>query len=296
MAISIESLALPEHLSIESGPGGLPCLRLQGQGSRATMLLHGAHITEFVPEHGDPVLWMSARSQFEAGLPVRGGIPVCWPWFGPHPADKALPVHGAARLRAWTPLSSQLLADGRVEVRLAFTPGLAEKDAVPAGLRAELTVRVGRALKIDLETINDGPGELDCEAALHAYFALSQAQAATVNGLEGAEYLDKLDGQAGKTHSGPIRFEAETERVYRDKNGVVQLVDEQSGRTLRLEQSGAANRVVWNPWITKSAAMPDFGDDEWTGMCCVETANCLDDRIHLAPGARHSMTLRVSVA
>jgi glucose-6-phosphate 1-epimerase len=289
----IDSLVLSEHVNLESGPGGLPCLRLRGKGGSAKLLLHGAHLLEFVPEGGDPVLWTSEQSQFEHGKPVRGGIPVCWPWLGPHGSDSTLPAHGVARLRAWTGIDSELLEDGRVRVRLGFTPAGNEWDVVPTGLRAEITVTVGNALEVSLDSINEGDDPVEIEDALHAYFALSQIEDSVVKGLEGAEYLDKMDGMNTKTQSGPIRFESETDRVYQDADGSVELLYEHAGRTIRLDQFGAANRVIWNPWIDKSAAMPDFGNEEWRGMCCVETANCLQNRLRIPPGKRHRTTLLI---
>ncbi|MEX2605821.1 MAG: D-hexose-6-phosphate mutarotase [Kiritimatiellia bacterium] len=288
---SLNTFAIPGHLQPDTGEGGLPCYRLQGQGAKATIYLHGAHVTAFQPGGADPVLWMSECSQFADGLPIRGGIPICWPWFGPHPGDAFLPAHGVARLRAWTPLEASVLQDGRCRLRLGFTPDADASRHVPPGLRLEYTVTVGKTLTVELDTVNEGSAPAAFEDALHAYFALTDVKTARVCGLEGSPYLDKMDRMATKVQSGPIGFKGETDRVYVHPDGETRL--EENGRDLRITQRGAANTVVWNPWISKSNAMSDFGDDEWKGMCCVEAANCLRERRMLLPGNRHRTRMEI---
>lgn len=240
------------------------------------------------------MLWMSECSQFADGSPIRGGIPICWPWFGPHPCDASLPAHGVARLRAWTPLEASVLQDGRARLRLGFTPESNECCAVPHGLRLEYTVTVGKTLTVELDTLNEGSTPAAFENALHAYFALEDAKSTRVTGLEGAVYLDKMDGMATKVQSGAIAFQGETDRVYLHPDGQTGL--EEAGRSLKISQHGAANTVVWNPWINKSKAMPDFGDEEWMKMCCVEAANCLRERRMLLPGNRHRTCMELRPA
>ncbi|MDF3131167.1 D-hexose-6-phosphate mutarotase [Kiritimatiellaeota bacterium B1221] len=291
----IDSFAIPGHIQPASGSGNLPCYHLAGQGATATVYLHGAHVSAFQPAGEKPVLWMSEKSHFTDGQPIRGGVPICWPWFGPHAKNADLPAHGVARLRAWTPLESSVLQDGRCRLRLGFIPEGDECKVVPEGLRLEYTLTVGQTLRLELETINDGDSPCDFEDALHSYFDLADPKTAQITGMEGTCYLDKLENSALKIQSGPITFTAETDRVYSHPHGATQIQDSASGRTVRIQQHGAHNAIVWNPWINKSKAMPDFGDDEWTGMCCVEAANCLRDRIQLLPGNRHCTRMEISV-
>ncbi len=293
---SLDAFSIPGHVQPDIGAGGLACLHLRGQGAKATVYLHGAHITSFQPEGAEPVLWMSEHSQFADGLPIRGGIPICWPWFGPHPCDPALPAHGIARLRAWTPLEASVLQDGRCRIRLGFKPEGDDCKAVPHGLRLEYTLTVGQTLSVALDTVNDGNAPVAFEDALHTYFALDDARGAQVLGLENASYLDKLDGMAVKVQDGPIGFAGETDRVYLHPDGETRILD--GDRHIGIAQRGANNTVVWNPWTAKSKAMPDFGDQEWQRMCCVEAVNCLRERRLLLPGNRHrtEMSLRLLAA
>ncbi len=295
MTNSLSSFAIPGHLQPASGKGDLPCFQLEGQAATATVYLHGAHVTAFQPVGEKPVLWMSEKSHFTDGQPIRGGVPICWPWFGPNQNDDQLPAHGVARLRAWTPLEASVLQDGRCRLRLGFTPEGDECKMVPTGLRMEYSITVGHSLTLELETINDGNSPCAFEDALHSYFDVADPKIAQVKGLEGTTYLDKLENSANKIQSGPIDFTAETDRVYMHPNGATQIQDPASGRCIRIQQHGANNTVVWNPWINKSKAMPDFGDDEWTGMCCVEAVNCLRDRIQLLPGNRHCTRMEISL-
>jgi glucose-6-phosphate 1-epimerase len=187
-------------------------------------------------------------------------------------------------------LEASVLQDGRCRLRLGFTPEGEECRHVPAGLRLEYTVTVGQTLCVELDTLNEGTSPAAFEDALHAYFALSDAKSAQVAGLEGSPYVDKMDGMAVKVQSGLIGFVGETDRVY-TYSGETQIQD--GNRSLRISQHGAANTVVWNPWITKSKAMPDFGDDEWMRMCCVEAANCQRERRMLLPGNRHRTSMEI---
>lgn len=293
---SLKSFSIPGHVQPATGAGDLPCFQLEAQGARATVYLHGAHVTAFQPAGAAPVLWMSEKSHFADGQPIRGGVPICWPWFGAHADDSGLPAHGLARLRAWTPLEASVLQNGRCRLRLGFTPQGDECRVVPQGLRLEYTITLGETLCLELESINEGPAAVAFEDALHSYFALANPKTAAVNGLESVAYLDKVGNQAIKLQSGPVTFTEETDRVYFHRAGSLLLADPASDRQISITKSGAANTVVWNPWINKSKAMPDFGDDEWLGMCCVEAVNCLHDRIQLLPGNRHRSSMEISVA
>ena len=184
----------------------------------------------------------------------------------------------------------------RSRVRLGFSPQGPELALVRPGLRAELALTVGRDMEVELTTINDGPEPLAFEDALHTYFALAGLDETRVEGLHDCPYIDKMDGKRTKVQDGAIHFTSETDRVYLDRGAATEIADPAAKRRIRVAKSGSASTVVWNPWIDKSKAMPDFGDEEWRGMCCVETANVGADRIHLLPGTQHTTRLRVSLA
>ncbi len=290
---------LPDSVTLAEGEGGLTVVRVATAVATGEVYLHGAHVTAWTPAGSDPVIWMSGSSVFADGEPIRGGIPICFPWFGPgREPDLAPPAHGFARLADWRLVSAEE-HDDAVTLTLELTE--ADAAAVPAAAKwphpftATLTVTFGRELAVALSVENTGGEEVSFEEALHTYLAVSDVRTATVQGLDGAAYLDKAaaDGPVHRRQEGDVTFTGETDRVY-DSEGTAVVVD--SGRSIGVVKEGSANTVVWNPWVDKAAAMPDYGDDEWPSMVCVETANVLEDAIVLAPGARHTMTARYSVA
>jgi D-hexose-6-phosphate mutarotase len=284
-----------EEVRFDAGPGGLTCVELHGAHGRATVALHGGHVLAYEPLGQAPVLWVSRNSEFAPGKPIRGGVPVCWPWFGPHPTDRSKPNHGFARLLPWTVHESQTLEGGEVLVQL----GLAESEATqaiwPHRFDLRLTVRLGAGLRLTLTTQSyEEKAPLTITSALHTYFAVGDAGRVTVHGLEGVDYLDKAGDGGRKTQQGPITIEAETDRVYLDTAGEVVIEDPVVGRRLRNKKRGSRSTVVWNPWRDRAGRLPDFGAEEYREMLCVETANAADDAVTLAPGEAHELEAIIS--
>jgi D-hexose-6-phosphate mutarotase len=289
-------VSFPDSVTAESGKGGLDRLVVAGPAGTAEVHLQGAHVTAWAPQAADPVIWMSQRSAFEPGAPLRGGVPVCFPWFGPHP-EGAGPLHGFARIVPWT--LTEASVEGR-DVVLVLT--LTDADvptelaaAWPHPFRARLSVTVGATLTLALEVTNTGAEPMTFQEAFHTYLAVGDIREVTIRGLEASDYLDRLAGMGPSTPEGaPLFIVGETDRVYQQP-GTILVEDPAGGRTLAVTATGSANAVVWNPWIAKAAAMADFGDEEWQRMLCIETCNVLDDPVTLAPGASHVMSAEVRV-
>ncbi len=257
---------------------------------------HGAHVWAWQPEGHEAVLWMSGKSMYEAGQPIRGGMPVCFPWFGPGPSGDLQPAHGFARLNEWELIDDSHTDDGglRVEYAIDSTTAVAQPHW-PHKYSARLNVTFGsQELVVEFTVTNDDVEPITYEEALHTYLAVGDVRQARVAGLDGARYLDKVAG-TWLTQDGDVTITGETDRVYLS-TGEVTLEDPATGRTLVISKEGSANTVVWNPWVDKSAAMPDFGDDEWPGMICIEAANALEAAITLEPGNSHTMVQRISLA
>jgi glucose-6-phosphate 1-epimerase len=263
----------------------------------AELYLHGAHLCRWQPRHqSHPVLWMSESSRFEAGAPIRGGVPICFPWFGTRAGDPSAPVHGIARISAWTLDGAGLEGDGSVVVRLSLDCGALEVPHAPHDLHLAYELHLGRELSMALTVTNRGGVPCTFEEAVHTYFSVGDVRQVSVAGLEGATYVDKVDGGTRKTQPDePVTIGAETDRLYLDTGTAVTLADRVLGRSIRLEKTGSRSTVVWNPWVAKSRAMPDFGDDEWPGMLCIETANAADNAVTLPPHASHTMTAAIRV-
>ena len=236
---------------------------------------------------------MSAQSDFEAGKPIRGGVPVCFPWFGAGHTGALQPGHGFARITAWELVEHSHEGGGlRVEYRLG-NDLTGDQPDWPYQYEARMVVLFSdRGLSLELTVENKDEQEFTYEEALHTYLAVDDVKNVKISGLDGARYLDKV-AVDWATQEGDVTITEETDRVY-NSTGAVTVDD--GVRKLKITKEGSANTVVWNPWIDKSAAMPDFGDDEWPGMICIEAANALDDAITLQPGETHTLVQRVSIA
>jgi D-hexose-6-phosphate mutarotase len=227
---------------------------------------------------------MSAKSFFEDAKPIRGGVPICFPWFGAHASDAKAPAHGSARLRAWDFLSAVSNEDESMTVRLGTTID---------DFLVEFAVTVGDKLTMDL-TVSlpaEVSGRKHYEAALHTYLSVSNIHSVKIEGLESTPYVDKVGGTTPREAEGEaIRFAGELDRVYQNTTATCILHDPGFNRSIMVAKANSESTIVWNPWIAKSARMPDFGDDEWKEMLCIETANVGENAIALAPGHSHVMT------
>jgi glucose-6-phosphate 1-epimerase len=278
---------LPNGVARETDPHGLERLRITTPAAEAVVYFQGAHVTHYQSRGQAPVLFMSARSRFAAGQPIRGGVPVIFPWFGPHPFDPNAPAHGFARTTAWS------LGDVRRSgeaVTITLVMGSAK-----SSVRLRYAVTIGAALDLALTVQNQDARALQFQEALHTYLAVSDVGRVSIKGLSGRDYVDKVDGMKRKTQRGALRITGETDRVYLDTSDTVTVDDPGMNRRILVSKEGSSSTVVWNPWVEKAVKMPDFGDDEWTRMLCVETANVADNAVTLAPGATHVMRAMVRV-
>lgn len=289
------SPALPASVRLVDGRGQLPRLDVSTPRATAQVYLHGGHVASWRPSHtGDDVLWISEHSLFQADKPIRGGVPVCFPWFGAHPSDSTAPAHGFARLADWTLARAEELADGGVRLELALSD--VTSPAWPHRYRLTHRVTIGTELTMALETHNAGREPFTFEEALHTYLRVGAVNGIAVTGLGGTDYLDKVAGMARRTQvDDAIHFEGETDRLYLDTAATCIVADSGLRRRMVVSKSGSASTVVWNPWIAKARTMPDFGDDEWRGMVCVETANAGPAAVTLEPGETHLMTATIVV-
>lgn len=288
----LSSKGIPGVAVFEKGPGGLDVLMITAPAADATIFLHGAQLTHWQPRGTKPVIFLSGKSAYEIGKPIRGGVPVCLPWFGPR--DGA-PAHGFVRNRVWKVDRVEQGNDGMVSA--SFITKTDEKTLAiwPYEFVARLTYRIGSTLEMELQIENTSYVEATFTEALHTYFVVGDARQASVEGLDGTMYRDFPDRTKLTTQSGPVVFTEETDRVYVNTKAACVLVDPVLGRRITVDKEGSDSTVVWNPWVAKSAAMADFGDDEWPGMVCIETANAFENSVTLGPSMNHRMTVRISV-
>jgi glucose-6-phosphate 1-epimerase len=285
---------LPPSVRVEDNGGRLPRLSVRSAVADAEVYFQGAQITAWRPAASPtPVLWLSRESLFEPGQPIRGGVPICFPWFSKHPADAAAPPHGFARTRDWTLVDAREDAAGAVTLELELE-GEGLSPQWPHRVHARHRIGIGALLRMDLEVFNPGPHAFAFEEALHAYFDVHDIREVTLAGLEGAEFLDKVGGsRRGSPSVEPLRFAGLTNRVYPNTHAACVIRDPARRRDIVISKSGSNSTVVWNPWAERARDMSDFGDDEWRGMVCVEPSNVGSDARTLPPGASHTMTVVV---
>lgn len=277
--------AIPDRLRFEEGCGGLLRAVMTTPQEEAHVYLHGAHVTHYQPRGHQPVLFMSDKSLFATDKPIRGGVPLIFPWFGPKRDDSTAPAHGYARRRDW-------------EVESTGHGGRGLLILVMRLVTDEFTVRhritLGEDLRLALEVQNNSDKRVRFEEAFHTYLAVGDVRDITVAGLAGATYLDQTDSFKQKTQPPePIRITSETDRTYLNTRATCVVNDPGARRRILVEKTGSDSTVVWNPWIAKAKALADFGDDEWKRMICIETANVADNAVHLDPGQAHTMHVTI---
>ena len=284
-----------ENISFFAADGGLEAVKLVNSFGEAAVTLHGAHVISYQPKGAVPVIWMSEKSMFKADEPIRGGIPVCWPWFGPDPAGK-FGGHGFARLSKWQLVETSQSPAGETNVVLALSDKEVDEKFAPKPFKLELSVTLGSALVVALKVFNTGSEDLEYSGALHTYFNVADASAIKVCGLEQCEYIDKVLN-VESVQNDTLIIDREIDRVFCRTSGIVRVEDPVFNRVIRIAKSGSTSTVVWNPWIEKSKRMPDFGDEEYHTMVCVEAANvpAAGDARTLAPGAMAELRQMISV-
>jgi D-hexose-6-phosphate mutarotase len=289
---ALQTFAIPSALSFRIGPGGLAYADLRGDGGSASLCLQGAHLTSFRPDDQDqPLIWLSEAARFAPGRSIRGGIPVCWPWFGAHRERADFPAHGFARSLPWDVVGSGS-GGGTTWMRLRL-----RADAIPAAqwphaTPVELRVEVGNELALELLTHNASTEPVELSEALHSYFHVGDIARVGLQGLDGCEYLDKTLDFASARQQGALAFRAETDRVYLDTRASCRIDDPVLGRGIRIDKQGSLSTVVWTPWQQRAAAMGDFSATGWRQMLCVESANAAANRLLLAPGEKHRLAVR----
>ena len=284
----------PDGVRVDQGRGGLERLVLEAAESETHVYTHGANVLHFQPKGGHPVLTASSRSEFVAGAPgkaIRGGVPICFPWFGGKAGDAAAPPHGVARLLTWTIDAVTKESDGRLRAVLSLANGAYTRGQFPHDFALTFTVTAGRSLEMALAVRNTGAGPFTFEEALHSYLAVSDVRQIAITGLEKTTYIDKTDALRRKAAADePLVLCGETDRVFLGTRARVALSDPGWQRRIVVSKSGSDTTIVWNPWSEKAKTIPDLGDADWPGMVCIETANAADNAITLEPGQAHTLT------
>jgi glucose-6-phosphate 1-epimerase len=278
-----------------SGSGGLPKLQVTTKLASAEIYLHGAQVTSWQPAGAEEVIFLSEHSHWKDGHAIRGGIPVCFPWFRAKADDPKAPAHGFVRTREWQLHSVTSREDESVIAVFSTESDASTRLWWSHEFRLELRITIGVTLGLELTATNTGSAPLSFEEALHTYFRVGQVERVRVRGLNGVTYLDNVDQNREKAQSGDLVLTGTTDNAYLNTLSATELIDPILRRTVRTAKENSRTTVVWNPWRQGSASLSDLGEDEWRQMTCVEASNVLSSAISLAPGEEHTMRGTLSI-
>ncbi len=270
---------------------GLIVAKIDNALGSASLCLQGAHLMTWQPKsQAVPVVWLSRDTKPAVGKSIRGGAPVCWPWFGAHASEASFTGHGFARTVPWQVIESGTEPNGATRLTLRLVASDKTRVQWPESCNVDLTVIVGETLRMEMTTENTGTTDFVIGEALHTYFQVGDIGAVRVTGLEGSEYWDKVGGSNLRKQEGAISFSAEVDRVYINTGATCVIHDDKLKRRIHVAKSGSLSTVVWTPWIEKANKMGDMGQpDGWREMVCVESANAIDNVVSVAAGTRHTL-------
>jgi glucose-6-phosphate 1-epimerase len=295
-----DQFTIPGVLAFSQNEHGLIRATIITPSCSAEFYLQGAHLTQWQPTGEHPVLFLSERSFFEPGKAIRGGIPIIFPWFGTRTASPDTsrtdgPSHGFARTSEWTLAFAALAGD---DLHLTLTLGPSDTSRALGydqfALVYEITLGVELTLRLTVKNLADRP--LHFEEALHSYFAVGDSQQISIVGLSDTDYLDKTDNFKKKHQADPLlNLTSETDRLYFNTTVPVNVDDPILRRRITIDKAESNTTVVWNPWSTLAAKLPDMSPACWLTMVCVETANVTPNAIHLASGEHHTLEAHIFV-
>jgi len=275
---------------------------IENDHGKATLSTFGATLLSYRPQGGEDLLWVSETALYDGKKPVRGGVPVCWPWFGAYdaralgadPSDEHKKGHGIARYALWD-VESVETVDEATQVVFVLTPDDEIRKAWPLDFILRLKVTLGQVLEMTLVGENLSDRDWQVSEAFHTYFSVADAEGLVVRGLDGTSRVDKLADGARGVQSGEVCMSTPMEQVFFDNGGPMVIVDRGNGREIVIERENSASTVLWNPGPEGVKGFADMPDDQYRKTVCVEVANALDDAYGLKAGASHSMSMRLSV-
>lgn len=274
-----------------------PFIYISNQYADAVISIYGGQVLSFQPkDQANDVLFVSDNAYYQPGKAIKGGIPICWPWFGDDPENKGRAAHGFVRNRQWSVKQTATTAAGETQVVLGLVDTPETRSIWPFAFQLTLTITVGKTLHLKLLTQNTGDKPFLITQALHSYFFVGDIHQTRVTGLQNKEYIDKtVSPSAGITQHGDIIVDKEVDRIYINTPAETQLNDAALKRIVVVKSAGSHSTVVWNPWIKGSAQMADLQDDDYLHFLCVETTNAATDVVNVASGTDHCLTAEISV-
>lgn len=287
---------IANQLQFSNGKGDLPVIKIANPHAQALISVYAGQVLSYHPTSATAdLMFLSEKAYYQTGKAIKGGTPICWPWFGPDPEGLGRASHGFVRNRLWTVQSTATTPDQETKVKLGLVDTPETREIWPHAFELSIEITVGKTLTIDLSTRNTGDQPFTITQALHTYFNVGDIAPVQVGGLENTNYIDKVDGGAQKHQSGLITITEEVDRVYTDVSPTLVIEDPTLKRKIHIKSTGSKTAIVWNPWVENAAKMADLEDDDYKQMICVETANAANDVIDIAPGTAASIVANYGI-
>ncbi len=287
--------AIIGQLKFIEGKGGIPMIEVNTAKASALISVHAGQVLSYKPEgEAEDVLFLSEKAYYQSGKAIKGGVPVCWPWFGPDPEDKGRPGHGFVRNRPWNVIGTETVGDG-VKVTLGLEDTLETREIWPQSFVLRQEILISDSLNLTLITQNTGSETFPITQAFHTYFKVGDISKASVLGLEDCQYIDKVNNSEEKQQSGAVTINSEVDRIYLGVGNTMIIDDAELDRCIQIISQGNKTAVVWNPWEKISADMADLEDVDYQRLLCVETTNAADDVVQVAPGSECRLVANYSV-
>jgi glucose-6-phosphate 1-epimerase len=283
-----DEFGIAGQLCFVEGAGGLPFVEISNENAKVVVSVYAGQVLSYQPvDEAADVMFLSEHAYYQPGKAIKGGVPVCWPWFGPDPEGLGRPAHGFMRNRQWNVLSTDANSAGETKLTLGLQDSDETREIWPNSFELRMEITVGATLTLELVTRNPGDQPFSITQALHTYFKVGDISQVQVLGLEGDTYLDKVDDGAEKQQAGAVG--REVDRIYTNVQPKIVIDDGALGRRINISSAGSSTAVVWNPWSEICANMADLADDAYQQFICVETANAADEVVEVQPGSEHRL-------
>lgn len=275
---------IADQLKFIAGQGGLPMIQVETTKASALISIHAGQVLSYRPAgESEDVLFLSEKAYYQDGKAIKGGAPICWPWFGPDPEGKGRSGHGFVRNRGWNVKATETLPNGDIKVIVGLDDTPETQAIWPHSFSLRQEIVIGESLTLSLISRNTGNEAFSITQAFHTYFKVGDISRTKVLGLADCEYIDKVGGSnAQKKQSGDVTIDAEVDRIYLNVGNTLTIVDAALNRRIQITSQGSKTAVVWNPWEKIAKDMADLEDDDYKRLLCVETTNAADDVVEVA--------------
>lgn len=291
-----QNFGIASTVKFIEGQGGLPFIQIHTDKAQALISVYAGQVLSFKPVSQEvDLMFLSSKAYYQDGKAIKGGVPICWPWFGADPEGKGRPAHGFVRNRMWEVIETDLNSEGEVKVTLGLNDTPETQAIWPYSFQLRLVITISETLSLELMTHNTGNQAFTITQAFHTYFSVKNIHRATVTGLDGKSYLDKVDAGQQKQQSGDVKISSEVDRIYLDVSNDLIIRDEALNRQIIIRSQGSQTAVVWNPWEKIAKEMSDLLDDDYLHLLCVETTNAAANTILIQPGSQFSLIAHYQV-